>query len=179
MEDIHGSKDSTVNGIQAWAEKGIVGRGILLDFHRWAPTNNISTEMFKKTSIPLKYLKAVATVAGDRDKVWRHTYHSRYMQAIKQLPDDELVRLAKRTPPELIRGRHQFRDTGMIWENFSAAEGDHSSFDAYPPADWSMHEVLLAGWGCPIRELFCQRSADGRKDGRSSLRVKYAMFPSE
>ncbi|EEH39029.2 hypothetical protein PAAG_01491 [Paracoccidioides lutzii Pb01] len=102
MEYIHGSKDNTVNSIQAWDEKGIVGRGILLDFRRWASTNNISIEMFKKNSIPLKYLKAAARVAGDRDNVWRHTYHSRYMQAIKQLPDDELVRLAKRTPPELI-----------------------------------------------------------------------------
>jgi hypothetical protein len=79
---------STVNGIQgmsiifksgsqgwrwrdidtslAMAEQGIVGRGVLLDFHSWrlAQTPPIPYEPFQTGSIPLKYLKAVAEAQG-------------------------------------------------------------------------------------------------------------------
>lgn len=43
-----------------------------------------------------------------------------------------------------------------IWEHFSAVAGDQPSFEAWPaPADGlTMHEVVLAGYGCPIGELF-------------------------
>ncbi|KAH7633032.1 hypothetical protein B0T09DRAFT_85391 [Sordaria sp. MPI-SDFR-AT-0083] len=35
MEEIHEDSGSGVNGVQAWAKKGIVGRGVLVDFHSW------------------------------------------------------------------------------------------------------------------------------------------------
>jgi hypothetical protein len=42
-----------------------------------------------------------------------------------------------------------------IWENFSAVAGDQPAFECWPPQKgWFLHEVLLAGWGCPIGELF-------------------------
>lgn len=43
-----------------------------------------------------------------------------------------------------------------IWENFAAVAGDQPSFEAWPaPKDGLvLHEVLLAGYGCPIGELF-------------------------
>ena len=68
-------------------------------------------------------------------------------------------------------GVEQCRPTlQWIWENFSAVASDQHAFEAWPapsplseakrdsdagtgPA-WSFHEVLLAGWGCPIGELF-------------------------
>lgn len=52
----------------AWAEKGIVGRGILLDFHRWRLANNIDMDIFEANSIPVKYLKAVAESQGTEIK---------------------------------------------------------------------------------------------------------------
>ncbi|OJD13402.1 hypothetical protein AJ78_06136 [Emergomyces pasteurianus Ep9510] len=156
MEDIHERKDSTVNGIHAWAEKGIVGRGVLLDFHRWALANNISAEIFKRTSIPLKYLKAVAESQGVEIKFGDILIiRVGYMTAFKQLSTDELENLAKQNPPNLIGVERSEEMLEWIWENFSAVAGDHPAFESYPaPKDWSMHEVLLAGWGCPIGELF-------------------------
>ena len=80
LEDIHSSgfekgcttKDgeSTVNGIQAMAEQGIVGRGVLLDFHSWrlAQDPPIPHEPFRTGSIPLKYLKATAEAQGTEIK---------------------------------------------------------------------------------------------------------------
>lgn len=42
-----------------------------------------------------------------------------------------------------------------IWDHFSAVAGDQPSFEAWPArTEWSLHEVLLAGFGCPIGELF-------------------------
>ncbi|PGH17553.1 hypothetical protein AJ79_01153 [Helicocarpus griseus UAMH5409] len=156
MDDIHGSEDSTVNGIQAWADKGIVGRGILLDFHRWALANNVPVEVFKKSSIPLKYLKAVAESQGTEIKFGDILIvRVGYMSTFKQLPPDELVALAKQVPPQLIGVERSEEMLEWIWDNFSAVAGDHPAFESYPtPKDWSMHEVLLAGWGCPIGELF-------------------------
>jgi hypothetical protein len=42
-----------------------------------------------------------------------------------------------------------------IWDNFSAVAGDQPALECWPTQkDWALHEVLLAGWGCPIGELF-------------------------
>lgn len=43
-----------------------------------------------------------------------------------------------------------------VWDSgISAVAGDAISWEVYPtPAEVSMHEFLLAGWGCPIGELF-------------------------
>lgn len=45
-----------------------MGRGVLLDFHRWRLANNIDMEIFKDNSIPVKYLKAVAESQGTEIK---------------------------------------------------------------------------------------------------------------
>lgn len=45
-----------------------MGRGVLLDFHRWRLANNIDMEIFKDNAIPLKYLKAVAESQGTEIK---------------------------------------------------------------------------------------------------------------
>lgn len=52
------------------AEQGIVGRGILLDFHSWrlAQDPPIPYDPFKTGSIPLKYLKATAEAQGTEIK---------------------------------------------------------------------------------------------------------------
>lgn len=58
--------------------------------------------------------------------------------------------------PHHFGGLEQSEDVlRWIWDNFSAVAGDQPSFEAWPTQkDWSLHEVLLAGYGCPIGELF-------------------------
>lgn len=61
-----------------------------------------------------------------------------------------------------------------VWENFAAVAGDQPSFEAWPSQkDWSLHEVLLAGYGCPIGELFwLEKLAETcRKENRWSFFV--------
>ena len=52
------------------AEHGIVGRGVLLDFHSWREAQNppISYDAFQTGSIPLKYLLATAEAQGTEIK---------------------------------------------------------------------------------------------------------------
>lgn len=66
LDDIHGPDKTNVNGIGAWSEQGIVGRGILLDYEAWREETQqgLSHNAFKPGSIPLKDLKAVAEWEG-------------------------------------------------------------------------------------------------------------------
>lgn len=63
-----------------------------------------------------------------------------------------------------------------IWDNFAAVAGDQPSFEAWPPpkeGGLTLHEVLLAGYGCPIGELFwLEKLAETcRREGRWSFFV--------
>lgn len=43
-----------------------------------------------------------------------------------------------------------------LWDSgFAAVAGDAVAFEAFPSkTDFYLHEYLLAGWGCPIGEMF-------------------------
>ncbi|KAF3346738.1 Cation efflux family protein [Verticillium dahliae VDG2] len=88
--------------------------------------------------------------------------------------EDELQALQAKLP-HTFGGLRQGEDTlRWIWENFSAVAGDQPSFECWPTKlDYAMHEVLLAGWGCPIGELFDLEAlaAHCRKVGRWSFFV--------
>ncbi|KAI4206827.1 MAG: hypothetical protein LQ346_000889 [Caloplaca aetnensis] len=66
LGDIHSSESSTMNGIHAWAKKGIVGRGILLDFHSWRLANSVAYNPFETGSISLENLQAVLKTQGTK-----------------------------------------------------------------------------------------------------------------
>ncbi|KAJ9662230.1 hypothetical protein H2201_006160 [Coniosporium apollinis] len=155
MDDIH-AEGSVVNGIGAWSEKGIVGRGVLLDFHSWRLENNIPYEPFKTGSIPLQQLKAVAEAQGVEFKFGDILIiRSGYMAAFNELKKDELAALAKVMPPTFSGVEQSEEMLEWIWNNFSAVAGDQPSFECWPTQkDFMLHEVLLSGWGCPIGELF-------------------------
>lgn len=159
QNQIHDSEHkSCVNGIGAWSEKGIVGRGILLDYERWRSETqpHLTHNAFKPGSIPLKDLIAVLEWQKVTPKFGDILLiRSGYMAQYAQKSRSELERLSKIVPPTFF-GVEQSEDTlKWIWENFSAVAGDQPSFECWPSTKgWLMHEVLLSGWGCPIGELF-------------------------
>ena len=140
------------------AEQGIVGRGILLDFHSWrlAQDPPIPYEPFKTGSIPLKYLKAVAETQGTEVKFGDILIiRSGYMAAQNAKSESELSALKDVMPPVFSGVEQSEEMLRWIWENFSAVAGDQPSFECWPTQkEYSLHEVLLAGWGMPIGELF-------------------------
>lgn len=164
MDDIHKcdahGKKSTVNGIQAWAEKGIVGRGVLLDYDRWrlATKPDEPFDAFKTFPITLEDLKATAKYQGTEIKFGDILLiRSGYMREFATKSEEQL-----QTYKDIshhgsgFAGIEQSEDVlRWIWENFSAVAGDQPSFESWPAkGDYALHEVLLAGWGCPIGELF-------------------------
>ncbi|KAK0720012.1 hypothetical protein B0H67DRAFT_599610 [Lasiosphaeris hirsuta] len=164
MEDIHGVNEkgqkSTVNGIQAWAEQGIVGRGVLVDYHSWrqrqTEPRHKTFDPFTTTPIPLSDLQACLLDQGTTLQFgdillirsgWMHAYAAK--------PPLELAALQAVLPPHFAGLEQSEEMLRWIWEHFSAVAGDQPSFECWPTQqEWSLHEVLLAGWGCPIGELF-------------------------
>lgn len=156
VEQISGDGASKVNGIGAWSEKGIVGRGVLLDYHGWRVKKGLPFDAFQSGSIPLSQLKEIAVDQGVEIKFgdilllrigWMDAYNSK--------SKTEITALTKASPPSFPGVEQSEEMLEWIWNNFSAVAGDQPSFECWPSQeDWKLHEVLLAGWGCPIGELF-------------------------
>jgi hypothetical protein len=185
QDDIHGTDEkgckTTVNGIQAWAEKGIVGRGVLVDYHSWRMRKAETDEGYKgfdafaTTPISLEDIQAVLVEQGTEVRFGDVLLiRSGWMVQQKGKTVEELKELQKE-PPHKFCGVEQSVDMlRWIWGNFSAVAGDQPSFEVWPTREsWALHEVLLAGWGCPIGELFDleKLSEECRRQGRWSFFV--------
>ncbi|KAF5524425.1 hypothetical protein CGCA056_v004617 [Colletotrichum aenigma] len=161
MEQIHAvdedGKLSTVNGIQAWQKHGIVGRGVLVDYHSWRLSQNITYDPFAHDSIPASELKACLEAQGTEVRfgdilIVRTGFMASH--ASKSASDLQVYRAAE---PQTFSGVGQSEEAlRWIWENFSAVAGDQPAFECWPRKDprYWMHEILLGGWGMPIGELF-------------------------
>ena len=144
------------NGVGAWAREGIVGRGVLVDWHAWRVRHGRAYDAFETGTIPLAELQAALREQGTEVRFGDVLLiRSGYLEAYRGLSREEV---------EAVRGRQPLRFTGVeqseemlewLWGNFSAAGGDQPSFEAWPTQrEWALHEVMLAGWGMPIGELF-------------------------
>ncbi|KAF2457734.1 hypothetical protein BDY21DRAFT_302730 [Lineolata rhizophorae] len=163
MGDIHASPSSTVNGIHAWAERGIVGRGVLVDFAGWRAALAAQGQAvrpydpFETGVIKLEELKQCLEWQGTQVR-WGDVLilRSGYMEAHQTKPKDELKVLAEVVPPHFSGVEQSPEMLEWIWDHFAAVAGDHPTFECWPSqqSEWSLHEVLLSGWGCPIGEMF-------------------------
>lgn len=134
LEDIHGENATTVNGIGAWSEKGIVGRGVLIDYHTWRVKNNIAPEYdaFRAGTIPLKHLKEVLKDQGTELKFGDILIiRSGYMDAYNKKERSEIAELVKTTPPSFTGVEQSEEMLKWIWEHFLAVAGDHPSFECW------------------------------------------------
>ena len=163
----------TRNGIQVWARRGIAGRGVLLDYARWAEANGITLQPNTRQEIPAAQLEAVAQAQGISFQVgdilivrtgWMKWY----------LAQDQAGRAAyaEQVPPQAI-GLAQADDSlRFLWNNhFAAVASDTLAFEVYPAVPKGylfMHQTILALWGMPIGEMFyLEALADAcAQDGR-------------
>ena len=158
MFNMDGSIKSNVNGIENWEEKGIVGRGILVDYDRWRRSKGLEYNVLPSdkdpTPITLDQIKAVLAEQGTDIRfgdilIIRTGFTAEHNSASSA---------EKATVSKSMKGSGVQQTEAMLawlWENFSAVAGDHISFEMWPSQQsWYMHEVLLAGWGMPIGELF-------------------------
>ncbi|KAI1468395.1 uncharacterized protein F4812DRAFT_426568 [Daldinia caldariorum] len=172
-EDIQGAKASTKCGMQALAKRGIAGRGILLDYGRWAEANNIQPVYYDNFKITHSDLVNVARSQGiDLRPVAQGgdiqigdilvvrsgfiknanslTYEKRASQHLRKNifgPDDGQRYIGVEQSEEILDLLHD--------SYISAVASDHPAFEAWPSEkDYYLHEKLLALWGIPIGELW-------------------------
>jgi len=171
VEDIAGTSEKgkvnpNVLGIHKSVERGgFMGRGILVDFGRWieeGPGKEVVGDGFKSFhTSAIKFDWLLQTLKWQDDTtprfgdilIVRSGFFKSYYAMLEAEPA-ELDRLTDLAPPGLGGVEQSDQVLNWIWDHFSAVASDHPSFERWPtPYEWSMHEVLLAGWGCNIGEL--------------------------
>jgi len=185
VEDIagtseRGKKNPNILGIHNGSQHGIVGRGVLVDFARWKDgpgkvAVGDSFRSFETSAIKFEWLLETLKWQGTEVKFGDILIvRSGFFQAYASLSADDVVRLMKLSPPPFGGIEQSDQVLQWIWDHFSAVAADHPSFERWPtPYDWSLHEVLLAGWGCNIGELFDleELSRECERQGRWSFFV--------
>ena len=114
----------------AWAEKGIVGRGIVLDFHSWQLANNIPDESFQTGSFTLDQLEAVAKAQETEIKFGDILIiRSGHTNDFNKLPKHKADTYASMVPPKLTGAEQSEGILQWFWNKFSAVAGDQPSFE--------------------------------------------------
>ncbi|KIW25875.1 uncharacterized protein PV07_09011 [Cladophialophora immunda] len=160
-------------GVQAWATHGIAGRGMLLDFGRYAQANGLQVKYFDNYKISHQTLVEVAasqginlkpeSVGGDIRVGDILLVRTGFLEHESSLSDEEKAKMHLRrhefTPDDGQRyiGLEQSEEMLDFLHDsyFAAVVGDQPGFEAMPSdAGFYLHEHLLALWGCPIGELW-------------------------
>lgn len=175
--DIMGDKANTKGGVQAWADHGFAGRGVLIDY--WGYVNEKGNEEkrydpFDSHGISFEELVTCGKAQGLDIRPasqggnihigdvllvrtgFVDTYHGASDEKRRQAalrghrhdaPKDETQRWA---------GLAQSQDT-LTWLHdsyFAAVGGDAPAFERWPSAEsYHLHEYILALWGLPLGEM--------------------------
>ncbi|RFU25795.1 hypothetical protein B7463_g10546, partial [Scytalidium lignicola] len=171
--DILGHGKSHKCGIQAWANHGIVGRAILLDYGRYAESNNIEVEYYDNYKITYNDLVNVAKSqridlrperdGGDIKPADILLIRSGFLKHDRAVSEEVRVKIHGR--PTIFGPSEGQRYIGVEQSDqvldllhdcyFSAVAGDQPAFEAWPSdKDYYLHEYLLSLWGCPIGEFW-------------------------
>ncbi|KAJ6005155.1 hypothetical protein N7451_003099 [Penicillium sp. IBT 35674x] len=152
-------------GIHVWTKKGIVGRGVLLDYYSYAQEHGISYDPWSFHPIPVGVIQQIATEKGivfeKGDILFLRTG---FIFKYESMPDSE-VECAMRNLKYQYPGLEGSEES-LEWlfnNRFAAVAADCPGFEAWSATaavgessgdQYRMHETLLSGFGMPIGELF-------------------------
>ncbi|PQE04943.1 cyclase protein [Rutstroemia sp. NJR-2017a BBW] len=173
-KDIIGEqKDPNKCGIHHWAEHGIAGRGILIDYWSYANENGIVYDPFDYHTISYSELEAAgksqgidirpASKGGDiqiGDLLFvRSGFVSTYYSKSPEARAAAALRPHSFGPDDGQRWAGVKQEEAMLdWLHdcyFSAVAGDAPAFEAWPSKEhYYLHEYILALWGMPLGEMF-------------------------
>ncbi|KIW08442.1 uncharacterized protein PV09_01345 [Verruconis gallopava] len=155
-------ESSNLLGIDVVAENGgVVGRGVLLDYVAHAEKHGLPITPFESRDIPISVIKDIAREQAVSFRPGDILFvRSGFVRAYEALSDAERAALAERPSPDFAGVQAGHDTLRWLWENqFSAVAGDAIAFERAPvsgphAAQDTLHQWLLAGWGCPIGEMF-------------------------
>ncbi|EMD62542.1 hypothetical protein GGP41_001948 [Bipolaris sorokiniana] len=161
-------------GIDAWAKKGIIGRGVLLDIWSWSQKQGKEYDPFTRYAITAEDLKACAESQGTGLRtadilLVRTGWQERY-NAFSAAEKSDLAALAlDKHFYAGLASDEEMKD--FLYDGyFAAAATDCVGFEVWPPASWegSLHANMLPLWGMPIGELWNLEELKSRceKEGR-------------
>ena len=163
--EISGAESGVRLGLGLWCKQGIAGRGVLLDYLKFAETNKIEHESLNNHAITLDQVRAcVKAQQLELHKGDVLIIRTGFTKAYKLLNQAGREQWASQTPPRLGGVETSKEIAEWIWDTgFSAVASDGVAFESLPfkpegePGGlerYSLHEILLSGWGMPIGE--CQ-----------------------
>jgi kynurenine formamidase len=129
QEDIHSAAQTAVNGLQPWTERGLMGRGVLIDFMSYAKKNGIEVSHFEGFAITLDQVIAIAA----EQKVELHTgdilfLRTGFTTVYKTLDDDQRHDVASRK--EWCGLGQSQKTTEWLWKRqFAAVASDSPGFE--------------------------------------------------
>lgn len=146
------------------SRQGICGRGVLIDWYRWARAQSRVIDATTAHPIPFSELMEALRHQGmSPDDILQGDIliiRSGYIEQYESLAEEkaaELNEMYKTQKPSNICVEPSRELLEFLWEKRIAAVcGDSRSFEVWPctQLEWHLHEWLLAGWGMPIGELF-------------------------
>lgn len=162
-DEVIGPNPTSVLGIQMAAQKGIAGRGVLLDYARWMDHRGAAIDAFTSQTISVADLDAVAQFQGlsgawarPGDILlirtgWVRQYNALSKKAQQSLPYG---------PGNWI-GVIASDDTARwLWEKkLALVGGDNPAFESTPMngtidgSPRSLHQIFIGGWGQSIVEF--------------------------
>lgn len=161
-EQITGA-EGTRNGIEHWARRGIAGRGVLVDFARYAAAHDIEFKPGERSPITAQQIRAAADWQGLRFEIGDILLlRTGWIEWYNTLNLDERTTLAQPGAFSACGIDQSEASLRFLWDNhFAAIAGDHPAFEVYPPlpkADGTpgemLHSTIIGLWGMPIGEMF-------------------------
>lgn len=160
--------------LKDWSLRGgIVGRGVLIDYHAWAQARNLHHPATERTTISVTDLEEVARAQGTELRpadilIIRTGWTEWYNMASKT------ERSAGTAGDKHIGLEGTEQTVKWLWnKHFAAVASDTLAFEAWPTAppysktpvamlhrcphltyQSGLHDWVLAMWGCPIGELW-------------------------
>lgn len=170
--DVIGPHANHKCSIHHWAEHGLTGRGVLLDYRSYADANNITYDPYTSHAISYSDLAACgksqgidirpAAQGGDIRIGDILLIRSGFIEAYYQHSAEERSALALR--PHGLGPEDGQRYAGVKQEQevldwlhdsyFAAVGGDAPAFERWPTTEpYHLHEYILALWGMPLGEM--------------------------
>lgn len=165
--DVTGPTANLKCSVHHWAEHGIAGRGVLLDYWTFAAIKGISYSPFETYSISYGDLVAcgkhqgldIRPVAqgGDIRPGDILFVRSGFNACYRQLDVPARIALRNKKGSAITFAGLKQEEMMLDWLHdcyWAAVSGDAPSFEAWPTQEkYHLHESILALWGMPLGEM--------------------------